>query len=155
MQYKCALIAVKDMEKSVRFYRDLLSQEIEFDFGENVAFKGGFALHLSSHFESLISLPVKRKCNSFELYFEDDNLEIVRDRLVEQSCHLVNDICEQPWRQKVLRVYDPDENIVEIGETMQHLCFRLHTEQLSNEEISEISNMPLEFVKYAITSYKY
>lgn len=154
MKYQCALITVSDMEKSIRFYKDILEQEIEFDFGENVSFKGGFALHLDTHFEMLTNQTIKRKNNSFELYFEHDNLKPVRDYLVKHEFELVHDLREQPWRQLVMRVYDPDGHIVEIGESIEHLCFRLHNEGLHKEEISRISNMNIDFVDSSIKLYE-
>lgn len=61
---------------------------------------------------------------------------------------------EQPWRQKVLRFYDLDFHIIEIGESMEHTCFRLHLEGLNDEEISKTCLMPLPFVQAAIEKYK-
>ena len=67
---------------------------------------------------------------------------------------LVHELREQPWRQKVVRFYDLDNNIIEIGETMEHLSFRLKKENLSNEQISKITNMPIDFVIDSIEQYE-
>jgi len=53
-----------------------------------------------------------------------------------------------------MRFYDPDENIIEVGETLEHLSCRLHREGLEVEQISGITNMPGDFVKNAITRYE-
>jgi len=52
--FKLPLIVVRDIERSKMFYTRVLGQEIEFDFGENVQFKGGFSIHLADHFEKVI-----------------------------------------------------------------------------------------------------
>jgi hypothetical protein len=57
---------------------------------------------------------------------------------------------EQPWRQRVVRFYDPDRHIIEVGESMEHLCYRLYTEGKTIAEIEKITMMPREFVKLAI-----
>ncbi|MDD4570016.1 MAG: hypothetical protein PHE70_07835 [Tepidanaerobacteraceae bacterium] len=43
MQFKFALLAVKDVEVSKRFYTDLFEQKVILDLGWNVAFSGGSA----------------------------------------------------------------------------------------------------------------
>lgn len=40
----CSLIVVESIEKSRKFYEEVLGQKVEFDFGENISFAGGLAL---------------------------------------------------------------------------------------------------------------
>ena len=47
----------------------------------------------------------------------------------------------------VVRFYDPDKNIVEIGESMEHLIFRLHQQNHSPDEISEMTGLDKEFIE--------
>ena len=72
--------------------------------------------------------------NNFELYFEFDNIEQIVKTLNDNNVSLVHDIKEQPWRQKVVRFYDHDKNIIEIGESMEYLVFRLKNEGLLIEQ---------------------
>ena len=60
MKFICPLIVVNNMEVSRNFYEKVLSQKVQYDFGENVSFEGGFAIHLKSHFSDLISIEQKR-----------------------------------------------------------------------------------------------
>ncbi len=154
MQYRCALITVSDMSKSVHFYRDILNQVVENDFGENVSFRGGFALHLDSHFEMLTGKSIIRNNNALELYFEHDDLIPVRDALLDERYELVHDIKEQPWRQFVMRVYDPDKHIVEIGESMEHTCYRLHLEGHNIHKIAELTSLSNDFIRNSIQQYQ-
>ena len=155
MKYICSLITVSDIKRSREFYENLLNQKIKFDFGENITFHGDFAIHLKSHFQQLIdNKEITHGGNNFELYFENDNLEEIVTKLKHNKVKFVHEIREQPWRQKVVRFYDPDKNIIEIGETMEYLAFRLSEEALTVEQISKITYMPIEFVKTSIEKYK-
>jgi catechol 2,3-dioxygenase-like lactoylglutathione lyase family enzyme len=154
MKYICSLITVSDIKRSRDFYENLLNQKVKYDFGENVTFHGDFAIHLQSHFKALIDgKEIKHGGNNFELYFEYDNVEQIVTLLRDNNVSFVHDIREQPWRQKVVRFYDPDDNIIEIGESLEYLAFRLNNEGLSREQISETIHMPIPFVNESIEKY--
>lgn len=155
MKYICALIAVSDMKRSRNFYENLLGQTVKYDFGENVTFHGDFAIHLQSHFKELIdNREIKTGGNSFELYFEYDNVDEIVGLLKENNIPLVHEIREQPWRQKVVRCYDPDSHIVEIGESIEYLAYRLRKEGLALDEIAQTTNMPIDFVMASVAKYE-
>jgi len=155
MKFLCALITVTDMERSRQFYTGLLEQKIKYDFGENITFHGDFAIHLRSHFKELIdNKEIKNRANDCELYFENDALEMMEKKLKNEEVKFVHGLREQSWRQKVMRFYDPDENIIEVGESFEHLSYRLHREGMEVEKISRITYMPLDFVKKSIARYE-
>jgi catechol 2,3-dioxygenase-like lactoylglutathione lyase family enzyme len=154
MKFIGSLITVSDIKRSRDFYENVLEQRVKFDFGENVTFHGDFAIHLKSHFQGLIDhKEIKTGCNNFELYFEYDNLEQIVERLTNYGVLFVHAIREQPWRQKVVRFYDPDDVIIEIGESMEHLSHRLYGEGMSVDEIMSIISMTEDFVKESIEKH--
>lgn len=153
MKFICPLIVVESIDKSRFLYEELLGQNVKTDFGENITFHGDFAIHERKHFEKLIKNKVKQKSNSFELYFEEDDLEEIESILKEHDFEFVHGILEQPWKQKVLRFYDYDKNIIEIGERLEHVAYRLSNENLSIEEISKITYLTVETVKKSISEY--
>ncbi|MFA5729147.1 MAG: VOC family protein [Candidatus Neomarinimicrobiota bacterium] len=155
MKYVCPLIAVSDIRRSHDFYENLLGQKVKYDYGENVTFQGDFAIHLLSHYQALIdNKEIRTGGNNFELYFEYDNIEEIVKKLKESNVTFVHEIREQPWRQKVVRFYDPDENIIEIGESLEYLAFRLKNEGLSVEQISKATGTSLDFVKESLEKYE-
>lgn len=155
MKYICPLITVSDMKLSRDFYENVLGQKVKYDFGESVTFHGDFAIHLRAHYKSLIdNREVISGGNNFELYFESDRLESIVEKLNTSGVLFVHELREQPWRQQVVRFYDPDKNIVEIGETLEHLSFRLKQEGLSYDQISKVTNMPIDFVLESIDRYE-
>jgi catechol 2,3-dioxygenase-like lactoylglutathione lyase family enzyme len=154
MKYICSLVTVSDIKRSRVFYENLLNQKVKYDFGENITFHGDFAIHLQSHFKGLIDgKDIKHGGNNFELYFENDNVEQIVTLLRDNNVSFVHDIREQPWRQRVVRFYDPDDNIIEIGESLEFLAFRLNNEGLSIEQISKTIHMPIAFVNESIEKY--
>ena len=151
MKYICALFVVYDMEKAKYFYVRILGQKIKYDFGENVTFEGDFALHEKEHFRGLLgNLTINKGSNSSELYFEYDDLEELEDKLKRENVEFIHEMKEQPWRQRVLRIYDPSKNIIEIGESLEYLAYRLWKEGKTKDEIGQITNMGKEFAKMAI-----
>lgn len=150
MRFVCPLIVVTDIPRSVHFYRDLLGLRVKVDFGENVTFEGDFAIHLASHYSGLLGPeagPITFGSHSGELYFETDDLESCERRLREQGVEFVHPLREEPWRQRVLRIHDPDRHLIEVGETLPELVRRLAGEGLTRSQIAQATLLPAEFVE--------
>lgn len=154
MEFICPLIVVDDIEISRKFYENVLNQKVKYDFGENVTFEGDFSIHLKSHFLELLDLSpndITRKSNNCELYFEEDNLDGMLEKLKEiDTLEYIHGIKEQPWGQRVIRFYDPDMHIVEVGESMGSVAKRFLAEGFSVEETAKRISMPEEFVKQCL-----
>lgn len=150
MKYVCPLVVVKDVKIARNFYENLLGQKVKYDFGENVTFEGDFAIHLKEHYKKLLgerNSQILRKSNNFELYFETDEIGSISEMLEENKVEFLHEIREQPWGQRVMRFYDPDFHIVEVGETMETVVLRYHKTGMSIEDISIRTSMPKEFVE--------
>ncbi|MCT4636353.1 MAG: VOC family protein [Bacteroidales bacterium] len=155
MKFICPLILVTDISKSKEFYCSVLNQEIKTDFGENVTFSGDFAIHLKSHFKNLIdNREIKSEANNFELYFEEDDIETVVSKLKTNNVEFIHELKEQPWMQRAVRFYDPDKNIIEIGESMEFVSYRLYMKGNSVDGIVKMTGLSAEFVTGAIQTYK-
>ncbi|HBV98202.1 MAG: glyoxalase [Peptococcaceae bacterium BICA1-7] len=154
MKFICPLIVVDDIGISRRFYENVLDQKVKYDFGENVSFEGGFSIHLKSHFLELLSFSSKditQRSNNSELYFEEDNLDGMLKKLKEYgSVEYIHGIKEQPWGQRVIRFYDPDMHIVEVGESMESVARRFLSKGFSIEETAKRISMPEKFVKQCL-----
>lgn len=144
MRFICPLITVSNIAQSRKFYEDVLGLKVKFDFGENVTFHGDFAIHLDTHFSKLINnRPIVKNSNSFELYFEEVNIEALANRLKELKIDFVHPLREQPWKQLVIRFYDPDGNIIEVGEPLMHTAKRLSSLGNSTQQIAELMDVPI------------
>ena len=116
-----------------------------------MTFGGDFAIHLKSHFLQLVNLSsndISKRPNNSELYFEEDNLDDLLEKLKEYgSIEYIHAIKEQPWGQRVIRFYDPDMHIIEVGESMESVARRFLSQGFSIEETAKRISMPEEFVQ--------
>ncbi len=120
VKFICPLIVVSDIAKSRYFYEKFLNQTVKYDFEENIQFSSGLSIHLKSHYEKLINRNViSGENNSFELFFESEDLDSFEAFLLENNIDFIHRIRTEPWNQRVLRFYDPDKHIIEVGEPMQ------------------------------------
>ena len=149
MRYACSLIAVSDLDASKKFYCEVLGQKISLDLGDNVWFEGGFALQY--HFAEILSIDknsVMKRSHNFELYFEEDDFDACLARLEKfEPIEYVHPPKKHEWQQRVVRIYDPDNHIIEIGESMAVIARRYLREGYSAEETAKIIQHPLEFVQ--------
>ena len=150
LKFMSSLITVEDIKKSRDFYENVLGQKVEADYGQNVSF-GGFSIHLRSHFQMLIdNKDVVAGGNNFELYFEYDNLESIVEKLKAEKVEFIHQLQEAPWKQLGVKLYDPDKNIIEIGETLEYLSFRLHQQGNSFDEISIMTGLSRDFIEKSV-----
>jgi GNAT superfamily N-acetyltransferase len=155
MEFICPLIVVEDVQRSCRLFEELLDQKVKADFGENITFEAGFAIHQRDHFQVLITNnEITQPGNSFELYFEDDDLEALEAKIKEYQLEFVHEIVEQPWRQKVVRFYDYDKNLIEVGERMQHVAYRLFLDGTPIADICTITYLSESQVRQGIAAYQ-
>jgi catechol 2,3-dioxygenase-like lactoylglutathione lyase family enzyme len=151
MKYICTLIAVEDMERSKRFYRDVMGLEVVSDFGANVVLTGGLALQTIDTWIEFIQNPesgVILQNNASELYFEEDDLDAFIEKLkAMEGIEFVHPILEHSWGQRVVRFYDPDKHIIEVGESMDKVIRRFIDGGLSPEETAVRMDVPADFVR--------
>lgn len=150
MKFKLPLIVVKDMAQSRKFYEEVLNQQVVMDFGANITFAGEFSLQTKDTWVDFIRKAEKdivEKPDNFELYFEEERFEEFVEPLKGFEIKYVHNVIEYPWGQRVLRFYDPDMHLIEVGESMVTVVRRFIEQGLSVEETAERTMHPIEFVK--------
>lgn len=120
MKLKNALIVVKDMEKSIAFYKNLFGLEVVLDNGGNVIMTEGLVLQDINYWEDFLGRECILRNNMSELYFEENNLEAFAEKLEKypEPIEHVTRLMTHSWGQKVIRFYDPDGNLIEVGTPM-------------------------------------
>ena len=117
MKLKNVLIVVKDMEKSIAFYRELFGLEVILDNDGNVILTEGLVLQDAKIWSYFIGKDILPKNHASELYFEERNIEAFVEKLdnYREPIEYVNRLMTHSWGQKVIRFYDPDGNLIEVG----------------------------------------
>jgi catechol 2,3-dioxygenase-like lactoylglutathione lyase family enzyme len=154
-QFRSAILFVKDMAASRHFYEQMLGQQVDMDFGVNVGYVGGLALwDVQAVFEVVFHRSpdgdARLGHDNLEIYFEIEDLDAAQKFLMAEGVNLVHPIVEQPWAQRVLRVYDPDGHIIELAEPMPIVVRRLAASGLSKQAIRERTAMPTEFIEQTL-----
>ena len=120
MKLKNVLIVVKDIERSRRFYHDLFGLEMILDNDGNMVLTEGLVLQEEKYWEAFLGKEILPESNSCELYFEEADIEGFIDKLERYypEVKYVNRLMTHSWGQKVIRFYDPDGNLIEVGTPM-------------------------------------
>ena len=147
-EHNGVLIAVSDMENSRRFYRDVLGLKVVEDFGANVTLEGGIFLQTLDTWKTFIqSDQVILPNHAGELYFEEEDLDAFCDHLKQFDIRYVHPLFEHRWGQRVVRFYDPDGHIIEVGEKLNTVILRFMENGLSAEETAARMDIPFDFVR--------
>ena len=127
----------------------MFEQKVVFDLGWNVTFSGGFAIQQNfAWLADLSEEDVIEKSNNMELYFEVDDFDEFLEKLTSHpEVEYVHPPRKHEWQQRVVRIYDPDYHIIEIGESMAVIARRYLKDGLTAEETAKIIQHPIEFVK--------
>ena len=79
-------------------------------------------------------------------YFEEDDFDKFTDKLKEYDIEYVHPIMEHSWGQRVVRFYDPDKHIIEVGENMKVVCKRFLDSGMTPEQVAKRMDVPMKFV---------
>ncbi|MCI8275910.1 MAG: glyoxalase [Lachnospiraceae bacterium] len=117
MKLKNALIVVKDIEKSRQFYHDLFGLELVLDNDGNMILTEGLVLQDETIWRRFLGKDIIPESNSCELYFEEQDIEAFIEKLenLYPEVSYVNRLMTHSWGQRVIRFYDLDGNLIEVG----------------------------------------
>lgn len=124
MRLKNVLLIVKDIEVSKKFYYDIFGLQVVTDFGRNVILTEGLVLQERQLWEEFVDKEVVPGGNAMELYFEDNDLDTFAKKLEASPYEIqyVNPLMEYDWGQRVIRFYDPDMHLIEVGESLEYVA---------------------------------
>lgn len=138
MKYSCTVISVTGINSARKFYEDLFGLKVFQDYGKNIVFTCGLALQ--QDFDWLVGLSkdsVLKKSNNMEICFEEQNFDSFLNKLKKYSnIQYLGDVIEHSWGQRVIRFYDLDGHIIEVGEDMKMVVNRFLAAGMTIEEVS-------------------
>ena len=150
MKLKNPLLAVTDLEQSVAFYRDVLGLRKIADFGANVTLTGGLSLQTQESWAQFLERRPEELgwCGKVsELYFEEEDFDAFIEKLNGLDIHYVHPVKEHRWGQRVVRFFDPDCHIIEVGEPLSAVCKRFLDSGMTPEQIAVRMEIPLKMVQ--------
>lgn len=117
MRLKNVLIVVKDIETSKKYYHDLFGLSVVLDNDGNMILTEGLVLQEEKYWTKFIEKDIIPKNNHCELYFEERNIEDFAEKLeiLYPDTEYVNRLMTHSWGQQVIRFYDLDGNLIEVG----------------------------------------
>lgn len=117
MEYKGTLIVVKDCGRAFKFYRDMFGFELVQDNDGNMDLTNHLFLQELRYWEDFTKKQIVPKSNQSELYFLESDIENFLERLEKlyPDTEYVNRLLTHSWGQKVVRFYEPDGNLIEVG----------------------------------------
>lgn len=149
--FKNPLLVVRDLAVSTEFYRRVLGLETVQDFGANVILDGGISLQTQDSWLSFLDREeIRYGGNAAELYFEADDYDDFLRTLQSSGAELVHPPMEHRWGQRVVRFYDPDRHILEVGEPIRAVCRRFRNGGLSSEGIARRMELPVSYVEQCL-----
>lgn len=120
MRLRNILIVVEDIEKSKKFYHDLFGLDVILDNEGYVILTEGLVLQEKTIWKNSLERDIISESNSCELYFEEKNIEAFVEKLdkLYPDIKYVNRLMTHSWGQKIVRFYDLDGNLIEVGTPM-------------------------------------
>ncbi len=138
-----------DMMKS--FYQDVLFQEIDMDFGNCLTFTSGLSL-----WQLKEDYPIAKKLgrtysdlgnNNLEICFETDEFDAISDALKQNNIKYLHEKEEESWGQQTIRFFDPENNLIEIGESISCFVLRFYNGGMTTEEVATRTSVPINVVE--------
>lgn len=114
------LIVVKDIQKAKKYYCDLFGLEMLVDNDGNMILSDGLCLQEEKYWRGFIGKDIVPQNNACELYFEESDIEgfVRKLEALYPETEYVNKLMTHSWGQRVVRFYDPDGNLIEVGTPM-------------------------------------
>jgi catechol 2,3-dioxygenase-like lactoylglutathione lyase family enzyme len=151
MKFKNPMLVVTDIEKSKKFYKEVLGLRTIMDFGANVTLTGGVSLQTKESWAEFIQKEIDEInfCgNDAELYFEEDEFDSFIEKLNSiENIDYIHSVFEHRWGQRVIRFYDLDKHIIEVGENLKIVCKRFLDSGITMEETAKRMDVPIKFVQ--------
>lgn len=146
MKYISTVISVADIHAARTFYEDLFGLTIYQDYGINISFTCG--LSLQQNFDWLVHISkekVLKRSNNIEICFEEQDFDGFLNKLKEYpEITYLGEVIEHDWGQRVIRFYDLDGHIIEVGEDMKMVINRFLASGMSMEEVSVKMDVSVE-----------
>lgn len=117
MRLKNVLIVVNNMERAIRFYKELFGLQVASNSEGNVIMSEGLVLQEKKIWKNVLKTDVIAKNNMTELYFEESDMDNFLSKLKRSEFEIeyVSEVTSDESGRRIVRFYDPDGNLIEVG----------------------------------------
>lgn len=155
MKYDGVLLLVKDLERSRRFYHEILGLSVMAEWGGFIMLEGGVALGERKAQDAALSGDPAADCPAgCELYFEQSSIEAFAEKLTSLPAA---QICRPLWAgadgRKTICFYDPDGTLIQVREPLKEVVARFAASGLAPHEIAKQMKVPLNVVLEHLADY--
>ena len=144
---KNTMLVAKDMERSKKFYWEVMGLRTLVDLRIHAVLPGGLCLQTEASWQGFIREDISYKGNDAEIYFEEDDFDTFIEKLTKMDIEYVHPPYTHEWGQRVVRFYDPDNHILEVGESMKIVCRRFLDAGFDEMQIAKKTGLPLKAVR--------
>ncbi len=150
LQFHSSVLFCNNLQKQREFYEIFLNQEVANDIGKCIMFKSKFSLWQLDD-----SFPIAKELGytyehignrNLELCFETDHFEDSVEKVILSDCRILHNVEEEEWGQYTIRFYDPEGNLVEIGESMKCFVNRMHDGGMDIKKIEKKTGLHSELI---------
>jgi lactoylglutathione lyase len=156
IKFQSTVLITNKFDDMTYFYKSVLKQEIDLDFGNCIGFKCGLSIwELKPEYpisKALGNTFNKNLNRNLEICFETEDLDKIVSEINDKNISYLHGIIEEKWGQRTIRIYDPEENLVEIGESTSCFVKRFHRSGMKAEEIATRTSVPVDLVSVIISS---
>ena len=120
------------------------------DFHGSVTLTSGIVLQSKEIWKELIhktDQEIIMLNHAVELSFETEDIDAFMYVLDQYHVTLLHPLKEGAWGQRVVRFYDLDGHVIEVGESMRKIIKRLLSQGFSYEELAHRLRVPLDYIK--------
>ena len=136
MKLKNTVLIVNDLEQSKKFYKHILGLKAILDFHGSVTLTSGIVLQSKEIWKELLhktDQEIIMLNHAVELSFETEDIDAFMYVLDQYHVTLLHPLKEGVWGQRVVRFYDLDGHVIEVGESMRKIIKRLLSQGFSYE----------------------
>lgn len=153
LKQRGTVLVVSDIERSKDFYKTILGLDVVLDFGANLTLSSGLSLQTMDSWKKFTGgLSVNTYGNDAEICFEAVNFNSFIGDLT--NVQLVHPPYEHSWGQRIVRFYDPDGHIIEVGENMSVVVKRFIDSGMTITETSARMDVPESYITEQLSLIK-
>jgi catechol 2,3-dioxygenase-like lactoylglutathione lyase family enzyme len=151
VHFHSSVIFCNNLQKQREFYEKFLGQSVKQDLGGCVVFQHGFTLWQLDE-----KYPISRELGytyeaignrNLELCFETASIEDAVEKVLLSDLRILHNLEEEEWGQYTIRFYDPEGNLLEIGESMHAMVKRMLQTGMNTEAIAQKTGMGKNMVE--------